>query len=286
MTSSYLVTPHWLEKHLQDDNLIVLDCRKAKPGTTPPRPLEEEYRAAHIPGAVYFDVDKLSDQNTPLPHMLAEDAFFAREAGKLGLRNDQTIIAYDEGDFFSAPRIWWMLRHYGAQDVRVLDGGINAWRAEDQPLEQGEVSRPPQTFRAAFDRSQVKSIDQVSELSQNGDAQIIDARAAGRFRGEVPEPRPGLHSGHIPNSLNVPFTLLSADGRLKKPEALKQTFIDQGVDLEKPVVASCGSGVTAAALVFALATLGIDAKLYDGAWTEWGDLNAQWPVEKGPVEKG
>ncbi|QCR36956.1 3-mercaptopyruvate sulfurtransferase [Nissabacter sp. SGAir0207] len=279
--TSQLVSPHWLEKHLTKDNLIVLDCRKAKPGTTPPRPLEEEYRDAHIPGAVYFDIDKLSDQNTPLPHMLAEDAWFAREVGKLGLRNDMTIIAYDEGDLFSAPRIWWMLRHYGATDVRVLDGGINAWRAEGRPLEQGEVSRAPQTFRARFDRQQVVSLAQVQAISEQGTAQIIDARAAGRFRGEVPEPRAGLHSGHIPNSLNVPFTLISADGKLKSPEALKQTFVDQGVDLEQPIVASCGSGVTAAALVFALETLGVEAKLYDGAWTEWGDLNGSQPVAKG-----
>lgn len=279
--TSQLVSPHWLEKHLTKDNLIVLDCRKAKPGTTPPRPLEEEYRDAHIPGAVYFDIDKLSDQNTPLPHMLAEDAWFAREVGKLGLRNDMTIIAYDEGDLFSAPRIWWMLRHYGATDVRVLDGGINAWRAEGRPLEQGEVSRAPQTFRARFDRQQVVSRAQVQAISEQGTAQIIDARAAGRFRGEVPEPRAGLHSGHIPNSLNVPFTLISADGKLKSPEALKQTFVDQGVDLEQPIVASCGSGVTAAALVFALETLGVEAKLYDGAWTEWGDLNGSQPVAKG-----
>jgi len=279
--TSQLVSPHWLEKHLTKDNLIVLDCRKAKPGTTPPRPLEEEYRDAHIPGAVYFDIDKLSDQNTPLPHMLAEDAWFAREVGKLGLRNDMTIIAYDEGDLFSAPRIWWMLRHYGATDVRVLDGGINAWRAEGRPLEQGEVSRAPQTFRARFDRQQVMSLAQVQAISEQGTAQIIDARAAGRFRGEVPEPRAGLHSGHIPNSLNVPFTLISADGKLKSPEALKQTFVDQGVDLEQPIVASCGSGVTAAALVFALETLGVEAKLYDGAWTEWGDLNGSQPVAKG-----
>ncbi|EIC84428.1 3-mercaptopyruvate sulfurtransferase [Serratia sp. M24T3] len=276
--SSSIVSTDWLASHLDEPGLIVIDCRKSKPGITPPIDFCGKYQEAHIPGAIYVEVDDISDCSTGLPHMMPSAEAFTLSMSERGISNDSTIILYDEGDLFSAPRVWWMLTRFGATNVRVLDGGLNAWVKEQKITESGINTLEPASFHAKLEREVVVTAAQVKQSL--GETQIIDARSLGRFKGEQPEPRPGLHGGHIPGSLSVPFTELTQDGQIKSPQALKETFDRLGVNIAEPTIASCGSGVTAAALLFGLHLIGFeDVLIYDGSWAEWGDINEDYPIE-------
>lgn len=237
-----------------------------------------EFERGHIPGAVYFDIDDVADKNTALPHMLPTAAEFAAAAGQLGISERDTLVIYDEGNQFSAPRGWWTFRNFGAERVYVLDEGLNGWTALGQALETGPAQPAPQTFNARFNADAVVDMRQV-EQALGTPVQILDARAAPRFYAEAPEPRPGLHRGHIPGSINIPYGELLENGRFKSLEALRQTFSDKEVDINGPIITSCGSGVTAAVLAFGLLSLGApQVKLYDGAWSEWGQLSGKQPI--------
>ncbi|WP_369788878.1 3-mercaptopyruvate sulfurtransferase [Rouxiella sp. WC2420] len=276
--SSSIVSTDWLASHLDEPGLIVIDCRKSKPGITPPIDFYGKYQEAHIPGAIYVEVDDISDCSTGLPHMMPSAEAFTLSMSERGISNDSTIILYDEGDLFSAPRVWWMLTRFGATNVRVLDGGLNAWVKEQKITESGINTLEPASFHAKLEREVIVTAAQVKQSL--GKTQIIDARSLGRFKGEQPEPRPGLHGGHIPGSLSVPFTELTQDGQIKSPQALKETFDRLGVNIAEPTIASCGSGVTAAALLFGLHLIGFeDVLIYDGSWAEWGDINEDYPIE-------
>ena len=233
----------------------------------------QEFRAAHLPGAVFWDLDALSEQGNPLPHMLADTVTAARDIGRLGIGNDDTVISYDgSGTNLSAARIWWTLRVFGHDRVAVLDGGIGKWVREGRPVERGESTPQPVTFRAAFRRELVRDLAEMRALVSSEEVTLLDARAVGRFEGREPEPRPGLRSGHIPGAKNLPYSaLVSAEGTLLEPAELRGRFRDAGVDLAKPVVTSCGSGVSACALALGLEVIGHRATaVYDGSWTEWG----------------
>ncbi|WEK05106.1 MAG: 3-mercaptopyruvate sulfurtransferase [Candidatus Devosia phytovorans] len=263
------VTTDWLAKNLSDPNLVVVDGSWHMPNAA--RNAQAEYLAGHIPGAVFFDIDGIADTDTDLPHMLPAPSDFSRMVGALGISNAMTIVIYDELGLFSAPRVWWTFKSMGAGDVRILSGGGPKWRAEKRPTQAGLVSRPRATFDVDFDPDRVADFETVRGRSQDGAAQIVDARPAPRFHAEVPEPRAGLRSGHIPNSLNVPVSLLTEAGQMKSTDELKQLFADRGLDLGKPVLTSCGSGITASTLALALELAGAeDVAVYDGSWTEWG----------------
>jgi len=268
MTSPF-VTPAWLAEHLRDPGLVVVDASWHMPNAA--RNAQAEYLDGHIPGAVFFDIDGIADTDTDLPHMLPAPADFARAVGALGISEDMKIVVYDEVGLFSAPRVWWTFRAFGAGDVVILEGGGPRWRAERRPIETGLVEREPATFRPRFAAGAAVDFDTVAARSRDGAAQIVDARPAPRFHAEVAEPRPGLKSGHIPNSLNVPVGLLSENGVLKSPEALRNLFSDRGVDLAGPIITSCGSGITAVTLALALEQAGArNVAVYDGSWAEWG----------------
>ncbi|WP_261113296.1 3-mercaptopyruvate sulfurtransferase [Serratia entomophila] len=280
MNSPFLVTPQWLAQHINDEDLAVVDVRMSPVGLTPKKDMLAEFERGHIPGAVYFDIDDVADKNTALPHMLPTAEAFGAAAGQLGLSEKQRIVFYDEGNQFSAPRGWWTFRNFGAQQVYVLDEGLNGWTALGQALETGPALPEPQTFNARFNADAVVNMRQV-EQALNGEVQILDARAAPRFYAEAPEPRPGLHRGHIPGSINIPYGELLENGRFKSLAALRQTFSDKGVDIKRPIITSCGSGVTAAVLAFGLLSLEApQVKLYDGAWSEWGQLSGKQPIEQ------
>jgi thiosulfate/3-mercaptopyruvate sulfurtransferase len=264
-----LVSTAWLAERLGAEEIRVVDGSWHMPATG--RSGAAEFVEAHIPGAVFFDIDAIADQATDLPHMLPTPEAFAQAVGALGLSRDKTVIAYDSVGLMSAARVWWALRAMGFPQVFVLDGGLPKWRAEGRPLEAGEAQPKPTALEPRFDPAFVRSLEDVRGYLRSGEARLVDARAAARFRGEAPEPRAGLRAGHMPGAANVPFgELLHPDGTVKDAEAVRAAFQSAGVDLEKPIVTTCGSGVTAAILSLGLARLGIEAPVYDGSWTEWG----------------
>lgn len=267
----WFVPTEWLAAHLDDPKVAVVDGSWHLPGTG--REAHKEYLARHIPGAAFFDIDAISDTSNPLPHMLPTAETFAEAAGGLGISETQTIVVYDFAGLSSAPRVWWTFRAMGAPDVVILDGGLPKWLAENRATESGEAKRVPRTFKARFNATMVRDLAQIRSGSTDGTMQLVDARPAGRFIGEAPEPRPWVKSGHVPGSFNLPSTDFVADGRLKDPATIRSAFAAAGVDLGKPIVTSCGSGVNAAVLTLALETVGVPAEktaLYDGSWTEWG----------------
>jgi len=271
MSSSFFVTVGWLAEHLTDPDLQILDARMLPPGQESVRNIQAEYLAKHLPGAPLFDIEALSDHTSLYPHMLPRAESFAVAMRELGVSSDKHLVVYDEGNLFSAPRAWWMLREFGVAKVSILAGGLKGWEEAGLTLDSGAVELPEGEFEARFDQKVVKRLTDVLLISHEGGAQIVDARAANRFRGEVDEPRPGLHRGRIPGSLNVPWNSLVENGELKPASALREIFSQQGVDLTQPIVTSCGSGVTAVVVILALNSLGVEnVKLYDGSWGEWG----------------
>ena len=276
-----LVSTAWLAERLGPHEISVVDASWFMPGEA--QTGAASYAAGHIPGAVFFDIDAVADRSTDLPHMLPSDTAFAEAAGALGLRRDLITVVYDAQGIFSAPRVWWTLRVMGFPEVFVLDGGLKKWLAEGRPIETARPAIEPTTIEPAFDPSLVRDIEAVRATLASDDAQIIDARPAARFRGEVPEPRAGLRGGHMPGAANVPWSgLINPDGTMKAGDELRAAFQAAGVDLERPIVTSCGSGVSAALLALALTRLGReDVAVYDGSWTEWGG-RADTPIATGP----
>ncbi|MDH2327010.1 3-mercaptopyruvate sulfurtransferase [Cereibacter sp. SYSU M97828] len=266
-----LVSTEWLAEHLSSPELVLLDASFAMPGATPTAP--DIHAAGHIPGARFFDIDGIADPGSPLPHMLPSPEDFAAVAESLGIHDGAPVVIYDATGLMSAPRAWWTLRVFGHENVAILNGGFRKWRAEGR-TETTEPAPPKKaTFTPRFRPELVRSRQDVLANLDTAAAQVIDARAADRFEGTAPEPRPGIRSGHIPGSLNLPFAKLSdpATGEVLPPEALAQRFREAGLDPHKPVITSCGSGVTAGVLAFTLSLLGRDdVAVYDGSWSEWG----------------
>jgi thiosulfate/3-mercaptopyruvate sulfurtransferase len=275
----HLVSTAWLADHLAAPDLAIVDASWYLPPMK--RDGKAEYLAEHIPGAVHFDIDTVKDPISPLPHMLPSPGDFAEAVGAMGIGDGMKIVVYDGAGLFAAPRVWWTFRVFGATDVAILDGGLPLWKMEGRPLETGEVKRRPRRFTPRFDNSAVADRLSVAAALEKGTAQIVDARPADRFRGEAPEPRPGLRSGHMPGSLNLPFSEIVADGRLRDSAALSAAIAKAGIDTTLPVITSCGSGVSAAILAFAFEGIGRPiAALYDASWAEWGG-RAECPVATG-----
>ncbi len=268
--SRFLVTPDWLKERLDEPNTKVVDGSWYLPDQN--RDAKAEFLAGHIPGAVYFDIDVIADRSTDLPHMLPDAASFSAAASALGLSESDTIVVYDGMGIFSAARVWWMLKIFGASDVHVLDGGLEAWKAAGFPLESGAAAPQPARFSTTFDAAAAVDFETVGAALRAGSDVVVDARSAPRFRGEAPEPRPGVRAGHMPGARNVHYgSLLDDAGRMRAPDEIRALFQDAGVDLTRPVITTCGSGVTAATLLLALAELGKDdVRIYDGSWSDWG----------------
>ncbi|WP_028957005.1 3-mercaptopyruvate sulfurtransferase [Sulfitobacter sp. 20_GPM-1509m] len=265
-----LVSTEWLAKHIKDPDLRILDASWYLPDAK--RDPKAEYEAAHIPGARFFDIDDISDARSDLPHMAPPVEKFMSRMRAMGVGDGHQVVVYDGAGIMSAPRVWWLFRLMGHENVAVLDGGFPKWQAEGRAVEDMPPVVKDRHLTVRFQNHLVRDVTQVSQASKLGDAQIVDARSAARFRGDAPEPREGLRAGHIPGSRNVPFnTLLNDDNTLKSPADSRAVFEAAGIDLSRPMITTCGSGITASVLALALERIGVDAwSLYDGSWAEWG----------------
>ncbi|HEU5303726.1 MAG TPA: 3-mercaptopyruvate sulfurtransferase [Gemmatimonadales bacterium] len=275
-----VVSTEWLASVLGRPGLRVLDGSWYLPGSG--RDAAGEYAAGHIPGAIFFDLDQVSDRSRSLPHMLPTAESFAGAMSALGLHDSDDLVVYDgSGVNLSAPRVWWTFRTFGHAGVAVLDGGIGKWRRERRPIEQGVGRLPPGHFTARLDPRAIRDLEAVRANIESGAEQLVDTRSPGRFAGTEPEPRPGLRGGHVPGSLNLPFSdLAAADGTILPQDQLKRRMLRAGIDLSRPVVATCGSGTSACALLLGLHLLGhVDTAVYDGAWAEWGS-RSDTPIER------
>jgi thiosulfate/3-mercaptopyruvate sulfurtransferase len=278
-----LVTTDWLAARLDDPKVKIIDASYKMPGVLPLP--SEDYLAAHIPGAVFFNVNTIADSSDPRPHMYPDAAQFARDVSALGISSGDTVVAYDSGGWVAAPRAWWMFLSFGHPNVKVLDGGLQKWTREGRPTHSGAVTPKPGKFQAMLDSSFVRSKEQLLGNLETHAEQLVDARPRPRFEGSVTEPWPGRRSGHIPGSRNVPYAELfdASTGAMKPLEQLRQAFKGAGVELAKPIVTTCGSGVSALVLTLALYRLGVrGSALYDGSWAEWG-LPEGPPVATGPA---
>jgi thiosulfate/3-mercaptopyruvate sulfurtransferase len=282
-TEDPLVSTDWLAAHIDAPDVRIIDASFKLPGVMP-LPIDD-YLAAHIPGAVFFDVDAVSDHSLSLPHMYPDEKQFGRDVAALGISSTDTVVAYDAGGWVAAPRAWWMFLSFGHSKVRVLDGGLKKWEAEGRPTHSGKVTPKPRRFAAKLASGFVRSKQQLIGNLESRAEQVIDARPRPRFEGTGAEPRPGLRGGHIPGSRNVPYAELfdTKTGAMKTLDELRRIFVGAGIDLAKPIVTTCGSGVSAAVLTLALYRLGVrGSALYDGSWAEWGMPDGP-PLATGPA---
>ena len=281
MSDASLVSTEWLAAHLDAPDLRILDGTYYLPNEE--GDARKAYEEEHLPGALFFDIDDIKDKASPLPHMLPDPEVFASRMRRMGIGDGHRVVVYDRKGIFSAPRVWWTFRV-----VAVLDGGLPKWKAEGRPLDDRLPRLDERHFTARLDKTLVRDRQQILANIQSGREQVVDARSAGRFTGTQPEPRAGLRGGHIPGSLNLPFDLLldPASRTFLRPDQLADAFRRQGVTLDQPIVTTCGSGVTAAILAFALERAGHPgAAVYDGSWSEWG-LPGDTPVTTGPAGEG